>query len=153
MEKRQGSFIIINPLIPVGPAEDLFIAGVSTFEITAFEPPLQRVTIVGINLPEPDVFGPFTDYLATLEVPTNGEVEELTRFTLEPTFNTSIWGGTTLLEYGGTLFPINVTVRPISQTRVGPVILEGPVFPESNGADNDNNGTNAKKKFSSSTNS
>ncbi|MHB1127480.1 MAG: hypothetical protein ACYC2T_11100 [Bacillota bacterium] len=60
MEIRVHSFTTTNPLTPVGPAAELFIAGASIFEITDFEPPLQRVTIVGINLPDPDTFGPLT---------------------------------------------------------------------------------------------
>lgn len=132
MKNRQLSFIETNPLLPVGPAADLFIAGASVFEITVFEPPLQRVTVVGINLPEPDTFGPYDAYLATLVIPGEPE-EELTSFILEPTLDASIWAGLTFLDFGGTLFPINAIVRPISLERMGPIILEGPVIEFENG--------------------
>lgn len=52
--KNNTDFIEVNPLLPTGPAEQLFIAGTSAFEITTFTPPIQRVTILAINLPNPD---------------------------------------------------------------------------------------------------
>ena len=65
-ETNQQDFIEVNPLLPTGPAEELFVAGASVFEITVFTPPVQRVTILAINLPDPDTFGPFDSYIATL---------------------------------------------------------------------------------------
>ncbi|MHB1419900.1 MAG: hypothetical protein ACYCX4_10020 [Bacillota bacterium] len=128
MKDNVHSFTTTNPLTPVGPAADLFIAGASIFEITDFEPPLQRVTIVGINLPDPDTFGPFDIYVATLEVP--GNIPDIiAKIILKPTADKSVWAGTTNLTFGGTLPTLNVTVRPQqNNTRIGPVILQGPVF-------------------------
>ena len=124
----EQEFIITHPLTPTGPAEELFIAGASVFEITTFTPPLQRVTILGINLPEPDTFGPYNSYVATLT--TEGSPEPLATLTLIPTRDNENWVATTLLDFGGTLPNINVTVRPVSGTElIGDVILEGPVFP------------------------
>lgn len=138
MEKLQHSFITTNPLVPVGPAADLFIAGVSVLEITDFEPPLQRVTVVGINLPDPDTFGPYANYVANLIVP-NETMEEVGMVFLEPTFSQEVWAGVTFLNFGGTLFPIDVQVRPVGdEGQIGPVILEGPLIPIEDG-DNGNN--------------
>lgn len=121
-------FIVTNPLTPTGPAEDLFVAGASIFEITTFNPPIQRVTILGINLPEPDTFGPYNSYVATLTV--EGSSEPLETLTLVPTRDNENWVGTTLLDFGGTLPNINVSIRPQFGTeRIGDVILQGPVFP------------------------
>lgn len=116
-----------HAILPTGPAKKLFIAGASVFEITVFTPPLQRVTILGINLPDPDTFGPFDSYAATLEV--QGETEPLATLFLSPTGDNQNWAASTLLEFGGTLPNIYVTVRPTSFNRIGPAILEGPVFP------------------------
>ena len=116
-----------NPLFPVGPAEQLFIAGASVFEITIFEPPLQRVTILGINLPDPDTFGPYDRYEARLFT-TNAVQDVIDTVDLVPTLDNQNWVGTTFLEFGGTLFPIFAEVRPVSDTRVGPAILEGQIF-------------------------
>lgn len=125
--ENQEDFIVVNPLEPTGPARLLFIAGASVFEITALTPPLQRVTVLGINLPEPDTFGPFDSYVATLQVP--GDLQPLATFTLFPTADNQNWAASTLLDFGGTLPPINVTVRPqLGTQRIGPVILAGPVF-------------------------
>ena len=120
------AFVETHPLTPVGPAAALFIAGVSAFEITPFEPPVQRVTVVGVNLPPPDTFGPFYNaYVATLLA----DGDQVGQFVLQPTPDQSVWGGTVLLTFGGTLFPIQVAVRPQQDNlRIGPVILEGPVF-------------------------
>ena len=121
-------FIIVNPILPTGPAEQLFIAGASVFEITVFTPPIQRVTILGINLPEPNTFGPYDSYIATLTVP--GSDEPLQTLYLVPTEDRQNWVASTLLDFGGTLPNINVQVRPQSGfDRIGEVILEGPVFP------------------------
>lgn len=133
MEIRQHSFTVTNPLEPVGPAANLFVSGASVFEITDFTPPLQRVTIVGINLPSPGIFGPFDRYVATLEVP-DEQNSFLTSFVLQPTADRTIWAGTTFLDFGGTLPPMTVSVRPqLNDTRVGAVILQGPVFGEETG--------------------
>lgn len=133
MEIMQHSFITTNPLYPVGPAADLFIAGASVFEITDFEPALQRVTIVGINLPEPDTFGPYQNYVAIL-ITADEAMEEIGRVFLEPTISQQVWAGVTFLDFGGTLFPINVQVRPVGdEGEVGPVILEGPLIAIENG--------------------
>ncbi len=130
---NSSEFIETNPLTPVGPASQLFIAGAAVFEITDFEPPVQRVTIVGINLPEPDTFGPFDTYVATLIDP---DQDVITTLILEPTENQQVWAQTTLLTFGGTLFPIDVSVRPqqLDDERMGPVILEGPVLTADNNA-------------------
>ncbi len=130
VEQTNGEqdFVVANPLTPVGPARQLFIAGVSVFEITAFTPPVQRVTILAINLPEPDTFGPYDRYVATLT--TTDSTDPLATLTLEPTEDRENWIATTLLDFGGTLPNINVTVRPASGTgQLGRVILQGPVFP------------------------
>lgn len=124
---RQAPFITTNALAPVGPAEQLFIAGASVFEITVFEPPVQRVTIVGINLPEPGIFGPYNQYLATVESP--GEPNSIAEIDLVPTLDRTIWAGSAQLTFGGTLPPMTVSVRPqLFGVRVGPVILQGTVF-------------------------
>lgn len=120
-------FIQTNPLFPAGPAKKLFIAGASVFEITIFEPPLQRVTILGINLPEPDTFGPYDRYEARLFTK-NAVIDVIGTIELVPTLDNQNWAGTAFLEFGGTLFPIFAEVRPVSDTRVGPVILEGQIF-------------------------
>jgi|GEM_PF-1977353 len=128
MEIKQHSFTTTNPLTPVGPAKNLFIAGASVFEITDFTPPLQRVTILGINLPDPGVFGPFDMYVAILEVAGDNNAP-LAEIILEPTIDRLNWVGTAFLEFGGTLPPLVVSVRPqMGDNRIGPVILEGPVF-------------------------
>lgn len=121
------SFIETGALIATGPAEQLFIAGISGFEITDFEPPLQRVTIVGINLPDPEVFGPYDAYEAVILDPEQGVV---TQFQLFPVPDQRIWAGTTFLTFGGTLFPMTGIVRPIALAtdQTGPAILEGTVF-------------------------
>jgi len=102
----------------------------SLFEITVFEPPVQRVTISATNLPDPDTFGPYNMYIATLffEPIDDGEPAEITDVELFPTTDGAVWAGTTLLNFSGTLAPISVEVRPFRQESVGPVILEGPVF-------------------------
>jgi len=124
----EQDFIVTNPLTPVGPARQLFIAGASIFEITPFTPPIQRVTILGINLPEPDTFGPFDRYVATLTAV--GSTDPLTTINLVPTEDTQNWIATTFLDFGGTLPNITVTIRPESISgQVGKVILQGPVFP------------------------
>ena len=121
-------FLIVNPALPTGPAEQLFIAGASVFEITVFTPPIQRVTILGINLPEPNTFGPYDSYIATLTVQDSDD--PLATLYLVPTEDRENWVGTTLLDFGGTLPNINVSVRPQSGfDRIGEVILEGHVFP------------------------
>ncbi len=130
MQIKQHSFTITQPLTAVGPGTDLFIAGASIFEIPDFEPPLQRVTVVGINLPDPDTFGPFNSYIATLTIP-NEVAEELASFILEPTPDLSVWAGIFILDFGGTLPPINASVRPgLNGERIGPVILQGSVLGE-----------------------
>jgi len=124
----EQDFIVTNPLTPVGPAKLLFIAGASVFEITPFTPPIQRVTILGINLPEPDTFGPFDRYVATLTAA--GSLDPLATLILVPTEDEQNWVATTFLDFGGTLPNINVAVRPESVSgQVGKVILQGPVFP------------------------
>ncbi len=121
-------FIETKPLYPTGPAEQLFIAGASVFEITGFTPPIQRVTILGINLPEPDTFGPYDSYVATLTVPDS--LEPLATLPLIPTVDNQNWVGTTLLDFGGTLPTINAEIRPqLGSDRIGEVILQGQVFP------------------------
>lgn len=127
MSMHNQTFIAAHPLSPTGPAEQLFIAGASVFEITVFIPPLQRVTILGINLPEPDTFGPFDSYVATLTIP--DAPAPLAVFPLVPTEDNQNWAASTLLDFGGTLPNINVSVRPqMGFARVGDVILQGPVF-------------------------
>lgn len=122
------SFVETHPLTPVGPAAGLFISGVSVFEITVFTPPIQRVSVIGINLPDPGVFGPFTMYVATVS-PTDNPEDVITQIILLPTPDRLFWAGTTFLTFGGTLFPMTVTVRPVQdETFIGPVILEGPLF-------------------------
>ncbi|SJZ59795.1 hypothetical protein [Selenihalanaerobacter shriftii] len=150
MLQSNHSYVETHPLEPVGPAEDLFIVGVSVFEITDFEPPLQRATVVGINLPDPGTFGPYNSYIATLEIP-NDPAEELTDVPLEPTPNEDVWAGTTFLDFGGTLPPIDVSVRPQQEdgTRIGPVILQGTVFGEEVDGDNGNNEDNNNSPFRS----
>lgn len=120
-------FIEVNPLLPTGPAEQLFIAGASVFEITAFIPPIQRVTILAINLPDPDTFGPYNNYVATLL--TSGTSEPLAELYLEPTEDRQNWVATTFLDFGGTLPNIRVEVRPTGFERIGEVVLRGRVFP------------------------
>lgn len=121
------SFIETGALIATGPAEQLFIAGISGFEITDFEPPLQRVTIVGINLPDPEVFGPYDAYEAVILDPEQGVVTE---FQLSPVPDQRLWAGATFLTFGGTLFPMTGIVRPIALAGnlTGPTILEGTIF-------------------------
>ncbi len=126
VEVAQNDFIVANELLPTGPAEQLFIAGASVFEITEFIPPIQRVTILGINLPEPNTFGPFNDYIARLLTP--GSTEPLANLVLEPTDDEENWVASTLLDCGGTIPNIRVEVRPSGFNRIGPVILEGTVF-------------------------
>lgn len=130
--KRQNevpeSLIVTNPLSPTGPAGQLFIAGASVFEITIFTPPVQRVTILAINLPEPDTFGPYDSYVASLTIPDS--LEPLATFPLLPTGDNQNWVGTTLLNFGGTLPTINASVRPqLGSDLIGDVILQGQVFP------------------------
>ncbi len=121
-------FISTNPLLPTGPAEQLFIAGASVFEITIYIPPIQRVTILGINLPEPDTFGPYDSYVATLTVPDS--LEPLATIFMVPTEDKQNWVATTLLDFGGTLPNIEVSISPqYGFDRIGDVILQGPVFP------------------------
>lgn len=127
ISESSQDFIEVNPLLPTGPAEQLFIAGASVFEITIFTPPIQRVTILAINLPDPDTFGPYDSYIATLLVP--GSLEALAVLYLEPTGDNQNWVATTLLDFGGTLPNIEVEVRPTGFERVGEVILQGQVFP------------------------
>lgn len=119
-------FSQVNALSPTGPAEELFILGASVFEITIFTPPVQRVTILGINLPDPDTFGPYDSYIATLTSP-GSEIPLGTLF-LVPTVDSQNWVASTLLEFGGTLPNIVVTIRPIGNDRIGEVILKGDVF-------------------------
>jgi hypothetical protein len=127
MNGKQQDFITTNPLQPTGPAAQLFIAGASVFEITVFTPPIQRVTILGINLPEPDTFGPYDSYVAILEVP--GSLQPLATLFLVPTEDNQNWVASTLLDFGGTIPNINVSVRPqLGVERIGDIILQGPVF-------------------------
>jgi hypothetical protein len=124
-----GSFAEAQVLEPAGPAAQLFIAGVSLFEITDFEPPVQRATVSVVNLPNPGLFGPYNMYRATLFFePPDNEPEPITDIELVPTADENVWAGTTLLTFAGTLAPISVTVVPLRQESVGPVIVEGPVF-------------------------
>ncbi len=121
-------FITTNPLVPAGPAQQLFIAGASVFEITVFTPPIQRVTLLGINLPDPDTFGPFDSYVAVLTAV--GSDQPLGTVVLRPTTDGQNWAATTFLDFGGTLPEINVEVRPqLGTERVGDAILQGRVFP------------------------
>ena len=117
----------VNPLLPTGPAEQLFISGASVFEITIYTPPIQRVTILAVNLPDPDTFGPYDSYVATLFV--QGSMEPLAELYLQPTIDNQNWVASTILDFGGTLPTIDVEVRPTSYDRIGDVILEGRVFP------------------------
>lgn len=125
--KNNTDFIEVNPLLPTGPAEQLFIAGTSAFEITTFTPPIQRVTILAINLPDPDTFGPYNSYIATLFV--IGSLEPLATLDLEPTEDYQNWAASTLLSFGGTIPNIEVKVRPTEFERMGEIILQGRVFP------------------------
>lgn len=120
-------FIEVNPLLPTGPAKQLFIAGASVFEITIYTPPIQRVTILGINLPDPDTFGSYDSYVATLLV--QGSLDPLAELYLQPTLDNQNWVASTTLDFGGTLPNIEVEIRPISYDRIGEVILKGQVFP------------------------
>lgn len=126
MQENGQDFIEVNPIFPTGPAENLFVAGASVFEITTFVPPVQRVTILAINLPDPDTFGPYDNYEATLRVA--GTEEPLETLILTPTLDNSNWVASTLLDFGGTLPEINVEIRPVGFDREGEVILEGQVF-------------------------
>lgn len=119
--------IEVNPLLPTGPAEQLFIAGASVFEITIYTPPIQRVTILGINLPDPDTFGPYDTYIATLLI--QESMEQLAELYLQPTIDNQNWVASTTLDFGGTLPTIEVEVRPTGYERIGDVILKGRVFP------------------------
>ena len=102
VESNQNSdFIEVKALLPAGPADELFIAGASVFEITIFTPPVQRVTILGINLPDPDTFGPYDSYIATLI--SSGNEEPLETLYLVPTSDNQNWVASTLLDFGGTL--------------------------------------------------
>lgn len=122
------SFVEVNPLLPAGPAEQLFIAGASIFEITTFIPPIQRVTILAINLPEPNTFGPYESYVATITVA--GTDEFVSELFLFPTDNKDNWVASAFLTFGGTLPPLEVAIRPVDYgDRIGEVILQGPVFP------------------------
>lgn len=126
-DHKDKDFIVTNPLYPVGPARQLFIAGASVFEITKFLPPVQRVTILGINLPEPDTFGPYDSYWATLAIPNTPGT--LATFPLVRTEDGQNWVGSTQLDFGGTLPPIQVVVRPqFGEEVIGAVILQGDVF-------------------------
>ncbi|KUO49816.1 MAG: hypothetical protein APF76_00805 [Desulfitibacter sp. BRH_c19] len=126
--QNNQSFIVTHPLDATGPAEQLFIAGVSVFEITIFTPPVQRVTILGINLPAPGTFGPYDTYVAYLTIPDS--IEPLATLPLIPTEDNLNWVATTLLDFGGTLPSINVSVRPqLGFDRIGDIILQGQVFP------------------------
>lgn len=97
------------------------------FEITIFVPPIQRVTILAINLPDPDTFGPYDSYLASLF--TQGSLEPLEVLYLEPTIDRQNWVANTLLDFGGTLPNIRAEIRPSGFERTGPVIMEGQIFP------------------------
>lgn len=127
INEENQNFIEVKPLLPTGPAENLFIAGASVFEITVFTPPIQRVTILAINLPDPDTFGPYDSYVATLFIP--GSLDELATMYLVPTNDNQNWVASTLLEFGGTLPNMNVEVKPIGFEREGNVVLQGQVFP------------------------
>lgn len=127
VSENSQDFIEVNKLLPTGPAEQLFIAGASVFEITIFTPPIQRVTILAINLPDPDTFGPYGNYVATLLSPRSSE--PLAELYLEPTEDKQNWVATTFLSFGGTLPNIKVEVRPTGLEHVGEVILRGKVFP------------------------
>ena len=120
-------FIEVNALSPAGPADELFIAGASVFEITTFVPPVQRITILAINLPDADTFGPYDNYVATLTIP--GSEEPLDTLYMIPTDDYQNWVASILLDFGGTLPNINVEVRPVGFDHKGEVILEGHVFP------------------------
>jgi len=126
VDNESQDFIVTHPLDPAGPAEQLFIAGASVFEITIFTPPIQRVTILGINLPEPDTFGPYDGYIATLTI---DSLQQLATLPLIPTEDNQNWVATILLDFGGTLPNINVSIRPQGFNRIGDIILQGPVFP------------------------
>ena len=127
MENMIKDFIEVNALLPAGAANELFIAGASVFEITDFVPPVQRVTILAINLPDPDTFGPYDSYVATLFIP--GSLDELATMYLVPTNDNQNWVASTLLEFGGTLPNMKVEVKPIGFEREGQVVLQGEVFP------------------------
>lgn len=129
IETNQGlSFVEVKALIPTGPAEQLFIAGASVFEITTFIPPIQRVTILGINLPDPGTFGPYESYVATISV---AETEDfVAELYLMPTNDKENWVASTFLKFGGTLPNLEVAIRPVDYgDRIGEVILQGPIFP------------------------
>ena len=100
----------MNPLFPIG-----------------LLPPIQCVTILGINLPDPGILGPFDSYTAVLTAV--GSSVPLATVPLIPTADNKNWVATTFLQFGGTLPEIEVEVRPQSETRVGEAILEGRVFP------------------------
>lgn len=127
INNENQNFIEVNPLLPTGPAEQLFIAGAAVFEITVFTPPIQRVTILAINLPDPDTFGPYDSYVATLFIP--GSLQQLATLYLEPTIDNQNWVASTLLDFGGTLPNIKVEVKPVGFEREGQVVLQGQVFP------------------------
>ena len=77
---------------------------------------------------EPDTFGPYDSYVATLTIP--GSLQPLATLFLIPTGDNQNWAASTLLDFGGTLPNINVSVRPqLGFERIGDVILQGQVFP------------------------
>lgn len=122
-----GSFGEVNILEPVNAGAELFIAGMSLFELTVFEPPLQRVTVTGVNLPDPDTFGPFDQYSAEVMTADGDPVATLI---LQPTSDQSVWAGTAFLDFGGTIPPLMTRVLPLtpgSYASDSP-ILEGPLF-------------------------
>lgn len=125
-ECRQPAYVATQPLLPTGPAAQLFIAGAAVFEITIFEPPVQRVTIVSINLPPPGIFGPYAEYRASISAP--GDPTPVVNIYLSPT-DGAVWAGSALLNFGGTLPRLEASVRPVMYgVRIGPVVLQGPVF-------------------------
>lgn len=127
IENKGLSFVDVKALLPTGPAEQLFIAGASVFEITTFIPPIQRVTILAINLPDPDTFGPYESYLATITIA--GTDDFVADLFLQPTSDKENWVASTFISFGGTIPPLEVSVRPVDfNDRIGEVILQGPLF-------------------------
>lgn len=121
---RVKSNIILS--CSTSPSPDGMLSNFKPSHAAGFDPPIQRVTILAINLPDPGTFGPYDSYTATLL--TNGTEEPLAVLELVPTIDQQNWLASTLLDFGGTLPNISVEVRPVGFNHIGPVILEGQVF-------------------------
>jgi len=125
----ENSFIEVNMLNAMGPGTALFISGFGSFELTAFDPPVQRAVVVGVNLPAPGTFGPYDNYNLILKfVLPDTPPQTIDELILKSSPDRSIWSGVTLLTFECTLDPIRTTVRPQGQRWVGEPILQGFIF-------------------------